>query len=241
MAVGGGGGGDRPSRRSPSPPRPRPRAAARSSSSATSPGRRLAAQARPRPPTPGLHEYLRWEAEPQEILQPVVLAGPATASADRARSSASAAGARRAKPRPCSGLQSFGHMVEKLRAAYELAILLAPRRSRPNRRRPWRSPAGRCGPRGAARGRGSRPRTLRCASAIGRLPAARPGGGGSGDAELGSEVVAGEVGVEPLGVLAARAAAGPGAGCRPTRRGASAGRRRASATAAIRKATIGTT
>lgn len=74
---------------------------------------------------PGLHEYLRWEAEPPEILQPVVLAGSATASA--ADPLVCVCGGRPAtKAETLLGLQSFGHMVEKLRAAYELSILLAP-------------------------------------------------------------------------------------------------------------------
>jgi polysaccharide biosynthesis transport protein len=74
---------------------------------------------------PGLHEYLRWEAEAQEILQPVVLAGSATASA--ADPLVCVCGGRPAtKGETLLGLQSFGHMVEKLRAAYELTILLAP-------------------------------------------------------------------------------------------------------------------
>jgi len=74
---------------------------------------------------PGLHEYLRWEAEPQGILQPVVLAGSATASA--ADPLVCICGGRpAAKAETLLGLQSFGHMVEKLRAAYELTILLAP-------------------------------------------------------------------------------------------------------------------
>jgi len=75
--------------------------------------------------TPGLHEYLRWEAEPEGILQPVVLAGSATASA--ADPLVCVCGGRPAtKAETLLGLQSFGHMVEKLRAAYELTILLAP-------------------------------------------------------------------------------------------------------------------
>jgi polysaccharide biosynthesis transport protein len=74
---------------------------------------------------PGLHEYLRWEAEPQEILQPVVLAGSATASA--ADPLICVCGGRPAsKAETLLGLQSFAHMVEKLRAAYELTLLLAP-------------------------------------------------------------------------------------------------------------------
>jgi len=75
--------------------------------------------------SPGLHEYLRWEAEPQGILQPVVLAGSATASA--ADPLVCICGGRPAtKAETLLGLQSFGHMVEKLRAAYELTLLLAP-------------------------------------------------------------------------------------------------------------------
>ena len=75
--------------------------------------------------SPGLHEYLRWEAEPQGILQPVVLAGSATASAGDPLVCV-CAGRPAAKAETLLGLQSFGHMVEKLRAAYELTILLAP-------------------------------------------------------------------------------------------------------------------
>jgi len=75
--------------------------------------------------TPGLHEYLRWEAEPRQILQPVVLAGPATASATGPL--VCVCGGRPAsKAETLLGLQSFAHMVEKLRAAYELTLLLAP-------------------------------------------------------------------------------------------------------------------
>lgn len=74
---------------------------------------------------PGLHEYLRWEAEPQAILQPVVLAGSATASTTDPL--VCVGGGRPAsKAETLLGLQSFGHMVEKLRAAYELTLLLTP-------------------------------------------------------------------------------------------------------------------
>jgi Mrp family chromosome partitioning ATPase len=74
---------------------------------------------------PGLHEYLRWEAEPQAILQPMVLAGPATAGATEPL--VCICGGRPAsKAETLLGLQSFGHMVEKLRAAYELTLLVAP-------------------------------------------------------------------------------------------------------------------
>jgi receptor protein-tyrosine kinase len=76
-------------------------------------------------PAPGLHEYLRWEAEAADILQPVVLAGPA------ARTLADplvciSAGRPAAKAETLLGLQSFAHMIEKLRSAYELVLLLAP-------------------------------------------------------------------------------------------------------------------
>lgn len=75
--------------------------------------------------TPGLHEYLRWEAEPQDILQPVVLAGSATGTS--ADPLVCICGGRPAtKAETLLGLQSFAHMIEKLRAAYELTLLLAP-------------------------------------------------------------------------------------------------------------------
>lgn len=74
--------------------------------------------------TPGLHEYLRWEAEPRDVLQPVALAGPATGEASHL---VCLCGGRPAsKAETLLGLQSFGHMVAKLRAAYELVLLLAP-------------------------------------------------------------------------------------------------------------------
>jgi Mrp family chromosome partitioning ATPase len=74
---------------------------------------------------PGLHEYLRWEAEPADVLQPVALGGPAAdGSADPL---ACVCGGRpAAKAETLLGLQSFAHMVEKLRAAYELVLLSGP-------------------------------------------------------------------------------------------------------------------
>lgn len=72
---------------------------------------------------PGLHEYLRWEAEPADVLQPVVLAGSAAAGADEPL--VCVCGGRPAtKAETLLGLQSFGHMVEKLRGAYELVLLI---------------------------------------------------------------------------------------------------------------------
>jgi Mrp family chromosome partitioning ATPase len=75
--------------------------------------------------TPGLHEYLRWEAEPADVLQPVVLAGPAAAEAKEPL--VCVCGGRPAtKAETLLGLQSFAHMVEKMRGAYELVLVLAP-------------------------------------------------------------------------------------------------------------------
>lgn len=75
--------------------------------------------------TPGLHEYLRWEATPPEILQPLILAGPASAGAAEPLVCISAGrGAR--DPRTLFGLQSFRHMTTKLRAAYELVVIAGP-------------------------------------------------------------------------------------------------------------------
>lgn len=73
---------------------------------------------------PGLHEYLRWEAEPADVLQPVALAGPATGSGEPL---VCVCGGRPAtKADTLLGLQSFSHMLEKLRGAYELVLVLSP-------------------------------------------------------------------------------------------------------------------
>jgi polysaccharide biosynthesis transport protein len=75
-------------------------------------------------PTPGLHEYLRWDAEPADVLQPVALAGPATAAGGQL---VCVCGGRPAtKAETLLGLQSFAHVVGKLRSAYELVLLIAP-------------------------------------------------------------------------------------------------------------------
>lgn len=76
-------------------------------------------------PAPGLHEYLRWEAEPADVLQPVMLAGPAAAGTIEPL--VCICGGRPAtKAETLLGLQSFAHMVAKLRAAYELVLLVSP-------------------------------------------------------------------------------------------------------------------
>ncbi|MFL5873535.1 MAG: hypothetical protein ACJ75T_08690 [Solirubrobacterales bacterium] len=74
---------------------------------------------------PGLHEYLRWEAEPRDVLQPVSLAGSGAGDGTE-RLVCFAAGRPAAKAVTLLGLQSFAHMVAKLRGAYELVLLLTP-------------------------------------------------------------------------------------------------------------------
>jgi Mrp family chromosome partitioning ATPase len=73
---------------------------------------------------PGLHEYLRWEAEPADVLQPVVLGGSA-ASAAAGPLVCICGGRPASKAETLLGLQSFAHMIEKLRGAYELVLLVA--------------------------------------------------------------------------------------------------------------------
>jgi Mrp family chromosome partitioning ATPase len=74
---------------------------------------------------PGLHEYLRWEAEPKDILQPVAFAGP-EAGGGGEQLVCVCGGRPASKAETLLGLQSFGHMIAKLRGAYELIVLLAP-------------------------------------------------------------------------------------------------------------------
>jgi Mrp family chromosome partitioning ATPase len=76
-------------------------------------------------PGPGLHEYLRWEAGAAEILQPLVLAGPAARGAS-APLVCVAGGRPAADPTTLLDLESFRHAVAKLRAAYDLTVLLGP-------------------------------------------------------------------------------------------------------------------
>ena len=76
-------------------------------------------------PTPGLHEYLRWEATPADVVQPLALAG-AAASTEPAALACIVAGRPSAKAQALLGLASFRHMTGKLRKAYELVILLGP-------------------------------------------------------------------------------------------------------------------
>jgi Mrp family chromosome partitioning ATPase len=71
---------------------------------------------------PGLHEYLRWEAQPQQLLQPAVLGGPAAAGVVEPLVCI-AAGRPASNPGRLFGLQSFAHMLAKLRHAYDFVVL----------------------------------------------------------------------------------------------------------------------
>lgn len=75
--------------------------------------------------TPGLHEYLRWEATAPEILQPLLLAGPASGGAT-APLVCIVAGRRAADPATLVSLPSFRHALAKLRKAYDLVVLAGP-------------------------------------------------------------------------------------------------------------------
>ena len=74
---------------------------------------------------PGLHEYLRWEAAPAEVLQPLTLTGPAAGTAPHPLVCI-AAGRPAPDPAVLAGLQSFRHMTAKLRAAYDLLLVAGP-------------------------------------------------------------------------------------------------------------------
>lgn len=75
--------------------------------------------------TPGLGEYLRREAEAAEILQPLVLAGPASGRAT-APLACIVAGAPSAEGAALLGSDEFRHATAKLRRAYEIAVLDGP-------------------------------------------------------------------------------------------------------------------
>jgi Mrp family chromosome partitioning ATPase len=75
--------------------------------------------------TPGLREYLRGEAEAPQILQPLVLGGPASG---RATEPLACIVAGNPEPSPAGLLDSAQcrHAIEKLRRAYDLVVVLAP-------------------------------------------------------------------------------------------------------------------
>jgi hypothetical protein len=74
---------------------------------------------------PGLHEYLRGEAEATEILQPLVLAGPASG---RASEPLTCVVAGRPEPTPVALLDSkrCDHAIQRLRKAYDLLVIDGP-------------------------------------------------------------------------------------------------------------------
>lgn len=76
-------------------------------------------------PTPGLHEYLRWEATPTDVVQPLTLAGSASSPAAGPLACV-CAGRPTGDARTLLGLGSFHHMATKLRDAYGLVVLLGP-------------------------------------------------------------------------------------------------------------------
>ncbi len=74
---------------------------------------------------PGLHEYLLEQAEASEILQPLVLAGPASG---RATEPLACIVAGEPEPEPVALLDSerCDHAIERLRRAYDLLIIDGP-------------------------------------------------------------------------------------------------------------------
>jgi Mrp family chromosome partitioning ATPase len=76
-------------------------------------------------PAPGLHEYLRGEAEPGQILQALVPAGPASAGA-REHLTCIVAGSAAAAPAGLLVSERCRHAVAMLRRAYELVVLDGP-------------------------------------------------------------------------------------------------------------------
>lgn len=76
-------------------------------------------------PAPGLHEYLRWEATAAEILQPLVLAGPAARGVGDPLVCV-VAGRPAADAATLVKLESFRHALAKLRAAYDLTVVVGP-------------------------------------------------------------------------------------------------------------------
>lgn len=75
--------------------------------------------------SPGLHEYLLDEADAGEILQPLVLAGPASG---RATEPLTCIVAGEPEPKPVALLDSerCDHAIERLRRAYDLLLIDGP-------------------------------------------------------------------------------------------------------------------
>jgi Mrp family chromosome partitioning ATPase len=76
-------------------------------------------------PTPGLHEYLREEADVASVLQPLVLAGPAAGSASEPLVCI-VAGAPEAAPVSLLDSERCDQAIGKLRRAYDLLVIDGP-------------------------------------------------------------------------------------------------------------------
>jgi len=74
---------------------------------------------------PGLNEYLRCEASAPQILQSLVLAGPASGGAV-APLTCIVAGASTAEGAALLASDDFGHAISKLRSAYDLVVVDGP-------------------------------------------------------------------------------------------------------------------
>jgi receptor protein-tyrosine kinase len=74
---------------------------------------------------PGLHEYLRGEAEASQILQPLVLAGPASGRAVEPLTCI-VAGAAEAEPVALLDSERCDQAIERLRRAYDLLLIAGP-------------------------------------------------------------------------------------------------------------------
>ena len=76
-------------------------------------------------PEPGFSEYLADEAEAPEILQAVILAGPASSLAAAPLVCIAAGSPTGLGPMLLSS-ESFGHAIERLRAAYDVVVIDGP-------------------------------------------------------------------------------------------------------------------
>lgn len=76
-------------------------------------------------PVPGLHEYLRWEAEASQIVQSAVLAGPESGGAT-APLVCIAGGEATTEGGTLLSSESFSHAIAKLRNAYDLVVIGGP-------------------------------------------------------------------------------------------------------------------
>jgi hypothetical protein len=76
-------------------------------------------------PTPGLREYLQGEVEATDIVQPLVLAGPASGRATEPLACI-VAGEREPTPVGLLDSERCDHAVEKLRHAYDLLVIDGP-------------------------------------------------------------------------------------------------------------------